>query len=313
MTNLIKATRFDFLGWRRAAVAFSLLLIIGSITVFAIRGERNFGVDFKGGDRLVLEATQQKVSEGEVRAALAGLNIADSVVQTERSAKKEFLTIRAPSDTSEKITRHLAETIPQAGFRVEQSEKVGSLVGGELARKSLYALGLGMLGILLYVTLRFEFSFALGALVALLHDVIITIGAFALFDREISLIIVGAVLTIAGYSVNDTIVVFDRIREGIKAGARGSVREIMNRSINETLSRTILTGGTTLLTTLALYLFGGPVLNDFAFAILVGVLVGTYSSIFIAAPIVLWWSGLGGRSLRTEVKRASEGSAAAPA
>ena len=186
---------------------------------------------------------------------------------------------------------------------MEQSEKVGSLVGSELARNSLIALGIGMLGILLYVTMRFEFSFALGALVALLHDVIITIGMFALFGRELSLIIVGAVLTIAGYSVNDTIVVFDRIREEIKNGRRGTVIEIMNLAINETLSRTILTGGVTLLTTAALFVFGGPVLNDFAFAILIGVLVGTYSSIFIAAPIVLWWSGGGGGNLRAEVKR----------
>jgi preprotein translocase SecF subunit len=199
------------------------------------------------------------------------------------------------------------QKFPQAGFRIEQQEKVGTLVGSELARNSLIALGLGMLGILFYVTLRFEFSFALGALVALLHDVVITIGMFALFGRELSLIIVGAALTIAGYSVNDTLVVFDRIREEIKNGRRGSIIEIMNLAINETLSRTILTGGVTLLTTAALFIFGGPVLNDFAFAILIGVLVGTYSSIFIAAPIVLWWSGLGGRNLRVEVKRSAAG------
>ena len=306
MTNLITATNYDFLSRRRLALIFSLLIIAASVGIFAARGEKNFGVDFRGGDRLVLEATQKKPTESEVRSALAQIQLADSVVQTEKSAAKEFLTIRSPLDTSERIVTHLNSTFPEAGLRVEQSEKVGSLVSGELARNSLIALGLGMLGILLYVTLRFEFSFALGALVALLHDVVITIGAFALFGREMSLVIVGAILTIAGYSVNDTIVVFDRIREGIKSGQRGSVMEIMNRSINETLSRTVLTGGITLITTAILFVFGGPVLNDFAFAILAGVLVGTYSSIFIAAPIVLWWSGLGGRSLRTEVKRAEQ-------
>jgi preprotein translocase SecF subunit len=235
------------------------------------------------------------------------------VVQTERSANKEFLTIRSAQNTSERISALLIERFPAAGFEVEQSEKVGSLVGSELATNSLIALALGMIGILIYVTLSFEFSFALGAIVALLHDVIITIGVFALFGREFSLVIVGAILTIAGYSVNDTIVVFDRIREGIRNGRRGSIVEIMNVSINETLSRTILTGGTTLLTTAGLYFFGGPVLNDFAFAIILGVLIGTYSSIFIAAPIVLWWSGLGGKNLRTEVKRAEEGGATATA
>ena len=306
MSNLIKATNFDFLGKRRTAITFSLLFIAGSIAVFALRGERNFGVDFRGGDRLVLEALQTKPTETDVRTALAAAGFSDTVVQTEKSAQKEFLTVRSAQGTSEKITTFLSEKFPEAGFKVEQSERVGSLVGSELAINSLVALFLGMVGIFIYVTLTFEFSFAVAAIVALLHDVIITIGCFALFGREFSLVIVGAVLTIAGYSVNDTIVVFDRIREGIKNGRRGSILEIMNLSINETLSRTILTGGTTLLTTLGLYIFGGPVLNDFAFAILIGVLVGTYSSIFIAAPIVLWWSGLGGRNLRSEIKRADE-------
>jgi preprotein translocase SecF subunit len=164
------------------------------------------------------------------------------------------------------------------------------------------ALGLGMLGILIYVSIRFELSFAIGALVALLHDVIITLGVFSLMGREMSLVIVGAILTIAGYSVNDTIVVFDRIREPIKAQRRESVAEIMNKAINETLSRTILTGGVTLMTTLVLFLLGGPVLGDFAATILIGVVVGTYSSIYVAAPIVLWWSGRGGEALRREIE-----------
>ncbi len=175
-------------------------------------------------------------------------------------------------------------------------------MGKQLALKSLFALGLGILGILIYVSLRFEFSFAVGAIVALLHDVIITIGVFALLGKELSLVMVGAVLTIAGYSINDTIVVYDRIRSGLREGRKGSVREIMNASINETLGRTMLTGGMTLVTVLALYIGGGPVLNDFALAILIGVLVGTYSSVFIASPIVLWFSrgekgsGCGGKS-----------------
>ncbi|MHA3771423.1 protein translocase subunit SecD [Verrucomicrobiota bacterium sgz303538] len=306
MGNLIKATNFDFMGKRRAAVFASILLIVGSIVLFAARGERNFGVDFKGGDRLVMEATQQKPSLGDVRSSIESLKVGDPVVQMESSAAKEFFTIRSAKDTGQKIEEHLKSAFPQAGFKVEQFEKVGSVVGGELARNSLIALGLGMLGILIYVTLQFEFSFALGALVAILHDVVITIGVFALLGRELSLVIVGAVLTIAGYSVNDTIVVFDRIREGIKSGRKGSVLQIMNHSINETLSRTILTGGVTLLTTAALFFFGGPVLNDFALTILIGVLVGTYSSIFVAAPIVLWWSGHKGEALRTEIQRSDE-------
>ena len=165
------------------------------------------------------------------------------------------------------------------------------------------ALGLGALGIFLYVTARFEMSFAVGALVALFHDVIITVGVFAIFGRELSLIMVGAILTIAGYSINDTIVVYDRIREGLHSGRKGSIQSIMNASINETLSRTLLTSGCTLLSVAALYFFGGPVLHDFAFAILIGIVVGTYSSIFIASPIVLWWSGHKGDVTKSEPKK----------
>src|SRR4029450_9053031 len=297
MSNLIKATNFDFLSKRRLSVGISALVILVSVVVFAVRGEKNFGIDFKGGDLLVLEA-QKKVDEGDVRAALKQIDLEESVVQTEKSSGKEFLTIRSAPGTSDRIERLLDEKFPKANFRVEQNDKVGKLVGDELARNSLIALGLGIIGIFIYVTVRFEFAFALGAIIALLHDVILTIGAFALFGRELSLIIVGAVLTIAGYSINDTIVVFDRIRDGMRATNAGSLQFIMNRAINETLGRTILTGGTTVLSTLALYFLGGPVLHDFAFTILVGILVGTYSSIFIAAPIVLWWSRWTGKKHR---------------
>ena len=289
MSNLIKATNFDFLSKRRLSVGISALVILVSVSVFAVRGGNNFGIDFRGGDLLVLEA-QQMVSAGDVRAALEQIGLQESVVQTERSAAKEFLTVRSAPGTSERIEKLLVEKFPEAKFRVEQNDKVGKLVGDELARNSLIALSLGIIGIFIYVAARFEFAFALAAIIALLHDVILTIGAFALFGRELSLIIVGAVLTIAGYSINDTIVVFDRIREGMRRNDTVSLQFIMNRAINETLGRTILTGGTTVLSTLALYFLGGPVLHDFAFTILVGIFVGTYSSIFVASPIVLWWS-----------------------
>ena len=194
--------------------------------------------------------------------------------------------------------------MPGAGFHVERSERVGALVGAELAKSSLVAFGLGILGILVYVTFRFELSFAVGAIVALMHDVIITVGVFSLLGRELTLTMVGAVLTIAGYSINDTIVVFDRIREGLASGRRGTIEQIMNESINQTLSRTILTSTVTLIPILCLFLFGGPVLRDFSLAIIIGVAVGTYSSIFIASPIVLWWTRARGEStssLRREI------------
>src|SRR5438067_1794231 len=190
----------------------------------------------------------------------------------------------------------------QAQFKVEGAERVGALVGGELARNSLIALGLGIFGILVFVWLRFELSFAVGAIVALVHDVTITVGMFSLLHRELTLTMVGAVLTIAGYSINDTIVVYDRIREGLASGRKGSIEQIMNESINQTLSRTILTSTVTLIPILCLFLFGGAVLRDFSLAIIIGVVVGTYSSIFIASPIVLWWTRARGGS-KTSLQR----------
>ena len=299
--------KFDFLGRRRLWISISLTVIAISIIGFAIRGEKNFGIDFKGGDLLMLES-KQPVSVGDVRDKLAPLHLGEQVY-SEKSVGKEYITVRSPIGTSAQIEHELSQTMPQAGFTTVRKDTVGSLVGGELARTSLWALGLGILGILLYVWMRFEFSFAIGAIVALLHDVIITVGVFALFGRELSLIMVGAILTIAGYSINDTIVVYDRIREGLKSGRRGSIQDVMNASINETLSRTLLTSGCTFLSVASLFLFGGPVLRDFAFAILIGIIVGTYSSIFIASPIVLWWSGRKGTSLATEVRRAGPATA----
>lgn len=302
---------FNFLGRRRLWIGLSVALSIICIGGFILRGERNFGVDFKGGDLLVLEM-KNPVTEGQVRDSLHPLNLGELVIQKETSTNKQFISIRSPDDTATRIRDHLLASMPQAGFVVSQKDHVGNIVGGELARSSLIAFGLGVLGILVYVTLRFEFSFAIGSIVALLHDVIITVGVFALFGRELSLIMVGAILTIAGYSINDTIVVFDRIREGLRAGRRGSVQDIMNASINETLSRTLLTSGCTALSVAALYFFGGPVLHDFAFVMLIGILVGTYSSIFIAAPIVLWWSGHKGQSLRNEMDRTGTGGLETP-
>lgn len=299
MANLLKHPNFDFLGKRKIAVIVSLTLILGSIAIFAIRGEKNFGIDFRGGDLLRLSMTQP-ISENDAREAI---RMDDVVVQKETAGSKEFLQIRSPFDTSTAIAKTLQEKFPQAGLVSVQNDRVGGQVGNQLAINSAVALGLGMLGILIYVTLRFEFSFALGAVVALIHDVVITAGVFSLFGREFSLVMVGAILTIAGYSINDTIVVYDRIREGLRSGRKGSVESIMNASINETLNRTILTGGATLFSMIGLYFLGGKALNDFAFAILIGILVGTYSSVCIASPVVLWWSKLKGEALDRQIKK----------
>jgi SecD/SecF fusion protein len=303
MLHLISSQNINFLGKGFLACMCSLALILAGATSFYIRGEKNFGVDFRGGD-LVTLSSPNTIDVGQVRAALKPIGLADASIQESAQVGKNYITVRGPLNTSDKIEKEIMQAMPNAGFKVEGSERVGALVGGELAKSSLIALGLGIIGILIFVTFRFELSFAVGAIVALLHDVIITVGVFSLMHRELTLTMVGAVLTIAGYSINDTIVVYDRIREGLASGRRGTIEEIMNSSINQTLSRTILTSTVTLIPILCLFLFGGPVLRDFSLAIIVGVVVGTYSSIFIASPIVLWWTRARGAttsSLRREV------------
>jgi len=303
MLHLISARNINFLGKGFIACMCSLALLLAGAAAFYKRGERNFGVDFRGGDLITLSAPG-KIDIGQVRGALKPIGLADASIQESTQVGRSYITIRTPLNTSDKVEKQVMQTLPGSGFRVEGSERVGALVGGELAKNSLIALGLGILGILIFVTFRFQLSFAVGAIVALLHDVLMTVGVFALFGRELTLTIVGAVLTVAGYSINDTIVVYDRIREGLASGRRGTIEEIMNSSINQTLSRTILTSTVTLIPILCLFLFGGAVLRDFSLAIIIGVVVGTYSSIFIASPIVLWWTrarGGGATALRREV------------
>src|SRR5438874_2159907 len=303
MLHLISAQNINFLGKGFIACMCSLALLLAGAFAFYERGDRNFGVDFRGGDLITLSAPG-KIDIGQVRDALKLIGFADASIQESTQVGKSYITVRTPLNTSDKVEKQIMQTLPSVGFKVEGSERVGALVGGELAKSSLIALGLGILGILIFVTFRFELSFAVGAIVALLHDVLMTVGVFALLGRELTLTMVGAVLTIAGYSINDTIVVYDRIREGLAGGRRGTIEEIMNSSINQTLSRTILTSTVTLIPILCLFFFGGAVLRDFWLAIIIGVVVGTYSSIFIASPIVLWWSrarGRGAAALRHEV------------
>jgi SecD/SecF fusion protein len=303
MLHLISSKNINFLGKGFIACMCSLALLLAGAMAFYKRGDRNFGVDFKGGDLVTLSAPN-KIDVGQVRDALKPIGFADASIQESAQGGKSYITVRTPLNTSDKVEKQIIQTMPNAGFKVEGSERVGALVGGELAKNSLIALGLGILGILIFVTFRFELSFAVGAIVALLHDVLITVGMFSLLGRELTLTMVGAVLTIAGYSINDTIVVYDRIREGLASGRRGTIEQIMNESINQTLSRTILTSTVTLIPILCLFFFGGAVLRDFSLAIIIGVVVGTYSSIFIASPIVLWWTrarGGGATALRREV------------
>ncbi len=311
MLQLISSKGFDFLGKRKIAMVISIVLICTCVTALVLRGDKSLGVDFKGGDALTL-TYEQSVAEADVRASLAEIGLEDAVIQKQVNPlnQEESILIRSEFDTGLSIYQHLQESIPTAKFQQDSLERVGPAIGKELATNSLIAIGMGIVAIFIYLAVRFEISFAIGALVAVLHDVIACIGILAIIGHEFSLVLVGAILTVAGYSINDTIIVFDRIREGIRKGGKKPTEAVMNQSINDTLSRTIITSGLTLLSLIALYFLGGPVLEDFAIAIITGILVGTYSSIFVAAPTVLWWSKVRGTSLRQELRKADEEKAA---
>jgi protein-export membrane protein, SecD/SecF family len=301
MLDIIPKRHFDFLGKRRVALCIAGALLVGSVAVVAIRGEKNLGIDFRGGDVMVVNS-KVPITVAEARQAAEKMGLgSEAVFQMEREGIQEMLTIRSPEGTAAGIFDKLQEAFPDRDLTVASEEAVGARIGAEFAKRSLWALFLGMVGILIYVTVRFEFAFAIASVVGVLHDVVLTIGLFALIGGEFSLVMVGAILTVAGYSINDTIVVFDRIRESLASGEGGSIEKLMNVAINETLGRTILTGGSTLLSVAALYFFGGTVLRDFAFVIFAGVVIGTFSSIFVAAPIVLWWQKVTGKSIRREV------------
>ena len=313
--NLIRATNYDFLGKRRTAAMVSLALVVLSFAAFGIHRERSLGIDFTGGTLIQFQlGKDKKVAISDVEKAIGTLTLAKAAYPQEQSnpATGTLLTVRCDSKDAEQITAKLRESIPVLGehevaadsstdYVIDSSkEEVSPLIGGTFLKESLLALVLGLLGILVYITVRFEFSFALGGFIAILHDVVVAVGLVVLFGGELSLIHVGAILTIAGYSINDTIVVFDRIRESLLTRS-GSIKGIMNEAINATLSRTVLTSATTIITVAILSFFGGSSLRDFSVMILIGLLVGTYSSIFVASPVVLWWSNRKGGDLRTDV------------
>jgi SecD/SecF fusion protein len=289
MFRLFEEAKFNFLGWRRPAYVFSLLMLGAGIAAVAVRGVNALGVDFTGGD-LVTLSFQEKIDDGRVRSSLG--NLAE-VAQYQRSpvGQDEILSLRTAFGNGEPAVAKLQQDFPSAGFTQIQLDKVAPIVGEELKKNALIALILGVVGVFLYVAWRFEPTFAIGAIVALIHDVLISLGLFVLLGRELSLPMVGAILAVAGYSINDTIVIFDRIRETFRGGLHGNKAEAMNLAINQTLSRTLMTSATTFLAVLVLFLFGGRVINDFALILLIGIVVGTYSSIFIASPIALFAGG----------------------
>lgn len=285
-------TRINFLGKKKVAAVISAAMIIAGVVSLIAKGGPRYGVDFTGGTLVQLKFSAP-VEIKDVRAGLKEMGLGDSDIQ--RFGVENEIIVRMGASTGElqdfgeKIAAQLREKLPGQTIEVRRTELVGPKAGKDLRQKGILAIVVGWAAMLIYITWRFEFKFAVGAIVALVHDVTITIGVFSLLDKEITLTIIAALLSIIGYSVNDTIVVFDRVRENIKARRKGTLAEVLNLSINETLSRTLLTSFTVLIAVVVLTIFGGGVIRDFAFALVIGVIVGTYSSIYIAGALVSVW------------------------
>ncbi len=282
----------DFIGKRRLFMMISAIAILVGVASLLVHGGLNYGIDFAGGT-MVQVRFAKAVESDDVRQALATIGMGEaSIQQFEGDEAHEFLIRVEKSKSglvglSDEIRTVLDQNFAAENVDIRRVEMVGPKVGKDLRRQGMLAIIYALIGILIYVTVRFEFRFALGAIVALAHDVMITVGVFALLDKEFSLPILAALLAIVGYSLNDTIVVYDRIRENMKGTGKANFINIVNASINQTLSRTILTSLTTVLVLISLFVLGGGVIHDFAFAMIVGVLVGTYSSVFIASPVVI--------------------------
>jgi len=283
----------DFIGRMKPFALISAALAILSLGIIIFRGF-HYGIDFAGGSLLQLHF-QQELTVDQVRDTLRTIDLGDSEIQYSERDRDFLLRIPISNEPLEQIrTRVMAafqRELGEQGVELRRAEQVGPKVGRDLSRKALFAVIWSSLGILVYIWWRFgmRLEFALAVVIADIHDVLLTLGLFAVTGHEVTLTVLAAVLTVAGYSVNDSIVVLDRIRENLRARPRDPLGQVVNASLNETLSRTFLTGGSVIFTLLALILFGGDVLRDFALALLVGVLAGTYSSIFVVAPIVLYW------------------------
>ena len=312
---------YNFTRWRWHAIGLSLLVVAAGIAVIVTRGGLPLGIDFSGGTIVVVQF-EQDVTEDEVRTAVDSIP-GEKVVQQYGDAGDRSLLIRLPEGVEveqgaslEEGSLEIVQALQDAGlpaFEVISREIVGPVIGADLQRRGIYATLTSILAITIYIGFRFRFSFAVGAIAATFHDIIITFAFLTFFGYELSLNVVAAILTITGYSVNDTIVIFDRVRENLRSMRRDSLDHVVNVSVNQTLSRTVITAGTTFLSVSALYIFGGEVLRGFSFTMLVGIASGTYSTVFIASAIAIILS----QRKRSAASAASPGAAppaaAAPA
>lgn len=306
--HIFKNTNYNFLRWRWPALGLSWAIVLAGLVVIMTKGIP-LGVEFAGGT-VVITQFERQVSVEQVRGAMQqAFPGVETVVQNYGDEGERQVMVRVPlvggeSDGSLSRARdQITAALRQSGlgnFTIVGSEIVGPVVGEELTRRGIWATVLSMVGILLYIGVRFQVSFGVGAIVATIHDLLVTLAFLAFFQYDLSLNVIAAILTITGYSTNDTIVIFDRVRENTRSMRRDALDDVINRSINQTLGRTLITGGTALMSALALFLFGGEVLRGFAFTMVVGIITGTYSTVFIAAAIVSFWRGRG-RGRRQEV------------
>jgi preprotein translocase subunit SecF len=296
-------TRIDFLGKRRTAVVISsILAITGLVAALSIPlGKANLGTDFSGGVAVQFRFEEPFTME-DIRRLLTEGGFDDADLQEFSGTNKLLVRIKRPEGDLRAISTDLAEIftmgLPTNPFKVDSTTEVGPTVGKKLQRDALWAVIIALFGILLYVAWRFEFRFGVAAVAATFHDVLAVLGMLFVINKEINLLIVTALLTLAGYSLTDTVVVFDRIRENLTKRTREGLTDLINRSINEVLRRTVVTSATTLLVLIALLTWGGEVIHDFSFTLFLGVLVGTYSSIFVASPLLLLWKGKKGKLIR---------------
>ena len=302
--ELIKPdSNINFIGNIKRALIFSLILISIGLGSLIIKGGPRYGIDFEGGTLVQIQFFT-KVDISELRVALSNLAIEGLSVQEfgEKEANEYLITMKKTTGEleglSDKIKAALEKRFGSESLDVRRVEMVGPKVGKDLRRKGMLAVTFSLLGMLFYIWWRFELRFGVGAIICLMHDVIITLGALSITDKPIDLPIIAALLTVVGYSVNDTIIISDRIRENLKKMIRERLREIVNKSVNQTLSRTCITAGTTLVVVTALFFLGGEVIHDFTFTLIVGICIGTYSSIFISSPLLIVWERLFPRKKR---------------
>ncbi len=292
MELIKKPTHIDFMGRFRPALMFSVLMILAGVVSVFMHGGLKFGIDFAGGTLVQLKFESPPAIES-IRSGLKEIGLGDSTIQEFGSPDTILIRVEQSEGKLEEMGARIKESLEQtkgfAGITVERVEMVGPKVGKDLRQKAMLSIIYAIIGIVIYISWRFEFQYAIAAIIALVHDVLITMGAFSVLDKEFTLVLVAAFLTIIGYSLNDTIVIFDRIRENTRRKSKEPLRDIINTSINQTLSRTLLTSGTTLMVVAALFFLGGEIIHDFSFALLVGVVVGTYSSIFIASVFLVYW------------------------